>query len=495
MFAGRSSNNKEHRHPGQSVAGNVSKKAHPFPLQRQKDPVIQRITIEEYLSNIKKGGQWEESYEEDFQDILEIVSSRLLRVRATPTLLTGPREEFYTLRTLQIVSPDGKPNLAASEESWKTYIRQLNSLNIISKPEFDVYLFCCGEKAGKPGLGDLRSLAFDQDKIVGRPSFHGETNTKLETKAKQHRRHIIAWHNIREFANKAYAAMGTRISEIIDPLLAKLEKLKLYHETKAKVEKLTGLDDTKKKLLVAVFIMNSNPANLWVGEGKENSGINTAGATVLAKMNAWKHIDGIFSDIDEWDEKEEAATVTGISKKQVFDLICQFLTQKEFPSSLMSLTNKSLPLKNRQLRLFYGGWTHQTAAKTTVPVKSKESGIGSSKPQKEKEESLVVFQDAELEQRPTKPDMSIIPESVWVEGIVGTVKQWIISHLEFDVGFTEKDTSNVMKRNTIMDAIPLFYKTIFEEGPLDKESITSMFTALLTVPENFFAEQKDEDKK
>ena len=76
--------------------------------------------------------------------------------------------------------------------------------------------------------------------------------------------------------------------------------------------------------------------------------------------------------------------------------------------------------------------------------------------------------------------------------LIGSIKEWIISHLEFDLGFTEKDSGVALKKGSV-PVTELFYKMLFTGAALDKKDISTMFTTLLTLPDGF-KEHKEEEK-
>lgn len=67
--------------------------------------------------------------------------------------------------------------------------------------------------------------ALEMRDIITSPELSTDVILNMPSAAKMHRRHVIAWHNIREFAEKAYTSMPAEVLKIIGPLMAELSKL------------------------------------------------------------------------------------------------------------------------------------------------------------------------------------------------------------------------------------------------------------------------------
>src|SRR5262249_46015391 len=62
--------------------------------------------------------------------------------------------------------------------------------------------------SGGSGFG---SIEMSHEGITGRPAFPVFTQQNIPVKAGQHRRHILAWHTMREFVTKAYAVQRNAV--------------------------------------------------------------------------------------------------------------------------------------------------------------------------------------------------------------------------------------------------------------------------------------------
>jgi hypothetical protein len=217
-----------------------------------------------------------------------------------------------------------KPNLKTD-----IFMRHLTSQIFPGNSTSRQLAYVLGADMSPPGTGSFRSLKVigngttEPFKLGGRPAFASETLGLLRAAPGQHRRHITAWHSIRQgmerFLNtpvpsSADAApppskadqlkgMWSR-SEL--PIRIRLEAMALSTDKTPDQyirEKLSltpdqtydlndgltetalnshlaadfgALPDLNAQVKCTLFAMNSNPGNLWLGKGSDNSGINTA---------------------------------------------------------------------------------------------------------------------------------------------------------------------------------------------------------------------------
>ncbi|WP_327311795.1 eCIS core domain-containing protein [Streptomyces sp. NBC_01243] len=131
-----------------------------------------------------------------------------------------------------------------------------------------------------PGIGSFGTMTMHgTSAIIGRPIFAASTKADLPTPPMQHRRHVIAWHNIRDLLNRAYATHGRALISYLETKLTDVHA-GMSAESDASVANMPdaefGIDDPDEAevLMRAAYVMNSSMKNLWVGPGRENSEIN-----------------------------------------------------------------------------------------------------------------------------------------------------------------------------------------------------------------------------
>ena len=124
--------------------------------------------------------------------------------------------------------------------------------------------------------------------IEERPGFPTVTQENLRPQRGQARRHILAWHDISKFVSMAYnqkrnVVIGTIQEQARNALLggpdpatahAFGEALRYVDPARASRGDLNLTDSEWLKL--GLFVMNGNPRNLWLGQSRANSTINTA---------------------------------------------------------------------------------------------------------------------------------------------------------------------------------------------------------------------------
>ncbi|WP_052808745.1 DUF4157 domain-containing protein [Streptomyces cyaneogriseus] len=131
-----------------------------------------------------------------------------------------------------------------------------------------------------PGIGSFGTMTMHgTNAITGRPNFASSTKADLPTPPMQHRRHVIAWHNIRDLLNRAYATHGRALISYLETKLTDVHT-GMSAESDASIANMPraefGTDDPAEAevLMRAAYVMNSSVKNLWVGSGRENSEIN-----------------------------------------------------------------------------------------------------------------------------------------------------------------------------------------------------------------------------
>lgn len=191
-------------------------------------------------------------------------------------------------------------------------------------------MYALGAPVAKPGSGGLGSLEIGfASSIKGRPAFASYTQSILPTPPGMHKRHITAWHTMRGAMQKYLESPVLTDSEKQQkfkelwqnsalPLPIKMEAIKLItgkdireliplntpltqlaQNSNEQTVRNTILNDPQAQqafipimneifsglnlndmIKTTLFSMNSNPRNLWVGDGNINQQINTAFNTV-----------------------------------------------------------------------------------------------------------------------------------------------------------------------------------------------------------------------
>ncbi|MEZ0374139.1 MAG: hypothetical protein ACAI44_33925 [Candidatus Sericytochromatia bacterium] len=164
------------------------------------------------------------------------------------------------------------------------------------------------------GVGSLGTMKISRDEgVKGRPGFSAITLDKHQTRAGEHRRHITAWHSMRTTVNALITRPGGGgVDELVAQMYPKLEASRRSNPVLARacdeveeyIKKAYPRETpANKKLMTLMFVMNSNPSNLWPGNGRVNSTINTASHTIQTALgphrgnrleltriaNAWEH--------------------------------------------------------------------------------------------------------------------------------------------------------------------------------------------------------------
>jgi hypothetical protein len=154
-------------------------------------------------------------------------------------------------------------------------------------------------KHGASGFAtlDLRGPAFK-----GRPSFPQHTQETVKVMGKQHRRHIFAWHDIREFLWRAREMYRQEVLETIAWLCQNhpAGSSKAIEEGIEHARKQPSQSQEQDLLRVALFVMNGNVRNLWAGSGRINSTLNAVGMSLRKDLADVKDFTGIRELVEKW---------------------------------------------------------------------------------------------------------------------------------------------------------------------------------------------------
>jgi hypothetical protein len=166
--------------------------------------------------------------------------------------------------------------------------------------------------AAGSGFGSLDTSTTGASGISGRPAFPKITQVNIPLRAGQHRRHILAWHTIREFVSLAHAAhpkavIGSIWQKYHAPADdASGQAFAEAHQHVASGREKShagsgGLTD-EEMLKIGLFVMNGNPRNLWPGKGSTNSAINTAQMHINSALNEVKTFNDVAALAEKWDK-------------------------------------------------------------------------------------------------------------------------------------------------------------------------------------------------
>lgn len=134
---------------------------------------------------------------------------------------------------------------------------------------------------GSGGAGSL-SVVRDEGRIRirRRAGWEAHVDEALgRPRPGQHRRHIIAWHTIRQAVENVINRLVAADPEMSDRIVAGLEDFLRANapaeQADEEMEESAERDPLLSVLERVLSTLNSNPGNLWLGEGYENSLINT----------------------------------------------------------------------------------------------------------------------------------------------------------------------------------------------------------------------------
>ncbi|MGV3526173.1 MAG: C80 family cysteine peptidase [Candidatus Sericytochromatia bacterium] len=179
-----------------------------------------------------------------------------------------------------------QPAPALSADLRMGQLTQLQINRRITDAQLHAVSFALGERYVPPGTGSLGALRLGEDgQIHDRPGFSRATISELDVAPGEARRHITAWHTIRGSVNQLLAE-GLNPAEIVtaavgDPAVYPgVSEARLTEIDALVAERPLG----ERGLLKLMFIMNSNPNNLWIGDGNTNSTINGASMQITGGL-------------------------------------------------------------------------------------------------------------------------------------------------------------------------------------------------------------------
>jgi hypothetical protein len=171
-------------------------------------------------------------------------------------------------------------------------------------------------KSGPAGLRTLKVLAGDGGvKLEGRPGFPKVTGNLKDLKPRpgEHRRHILAWHDLRKFMELAYSSKKLVVVDAIEKALQQPDGLakEAIAEGRALIEKGKAhqQDNGERTLKLGLFVMNGNPRNLWRGRGKINVTINSAAIAMNKDLDRVTTYEGLKKLAAEWRDAESSPIV------------------------------------------------------------------------------------------------------------------------------------------------------------------------------------------
>lgn len=172
----------------------------------------------------------------------------------------------------------------------------------------DAVRFHFGIESDSGGSG-FGSLDTSGKEFEGRPAFPQLTQKAITLKAGQHRRHILAWHDMREFMQIAYGAQRDTVIMTIAKTFdqpgpgtdtAVAEAWGLVMKSREKTKNTAGNVADEEWLKMALFVMNGNPRNLWAGKGTTNSAINTAQMAMTKELDAITTFEDVAQLATKW---------------------------------------------------------------------------------------------------------------------------------------------------------------------------------------------------
>ncbi|MEZ0375127.1 MAG: hypothetical protein ACAI44_38935 [Candidatus Sericytochromatia bacterium] len=220
-------------------------------------------------------------------------------------------DNFFQLVANQF---QGRTRSAAPRDVSPTQaiLSALESLNgdSIPKAELKALKWSLGEEMPAPGtssLGDLqlRAGASGRLQFSGRPAFSEETNRSVRIEVGQARRHITAWHTMRNTVNGLLAA-GVAPDTLADTLRAAIlpdsAGARNYAAGFALTERIRPVPgEAEKRLIAVMFAMNSNTANLWPGNAHMNISINSLRAQMERSLERCGEDRGrLLGQADTW---------------------------------------------------------------------------------------------------------------------------------------------------------------------------------------------------
>lgn len=235
-------------------------------------------------------GRWNAALDDEIRTLitrwggLEIGAYEIVR---TPAVYGGWRPFRYQLQPARVtVSPSPadlqlKFAVAMANEDPTRSAAETSEVRLIG--------YLLGARGGAPpGWGSLGTLRQVGRVMEGRPTFDTEIASAMRSVPGMARRHITAWHNIRDLLNAIRADAGRMrvLHEVLGGVSSELrcrgEKL-LLNANKSVLGGAASNDAQRQDtqtVMLAAFAMFNQRRNLWSGAGRENTEIALFSARV-----------------------------------------------------------------------------------------------------------------------------------------------------------------------------------------------------------------------
>lgn len=167
-----------------------------------------------------------------------------------------------------------------------------------------------------PGSGGLGTLSIVNGQVEGRPAFAPWTQEYLRNNPAQARRHIIAWHLLRDLMNELINNNPAGIAGVAQSLgsLAILAPDEVLNGVVNKLEQVPArtygdMGEVGKVILKILYIMNSNPGNLWLGNSIVNSLLPGIRKRSMDALEAASSLQMLIDLARYWASEEDRDTV------------------------------------------------------------------------------------------------------------------------------------------------------------------------------------------
>ena len=200
--------------------------------------------------------------------------------------------------------------------------------------------------------------------------------------------------------------------------------------------------------------MNSNPRNLWVGPGKENSGINTGRLAILNEMGKWRVTEDMVLGVDTWGTVPEETTV-GQAKHRAH----------EFGSSLLGRTLEHLASDYDEPAKRVRDWT----------IRAFELSVFYGRVLKARHEAAVTDESGEASSQFAAIEQGLLEQAR------SAIDSWVVSNLDYDVGYDEERPQEILQeRDDIVGAIKGISVIMKQQkNEIDPDGVGSVLDALL----------------
>lgn len=203
-------------------------------------------------------------------------------------------------------------------------LNQLEIAGQISPNELRAVKWSMGMEMPPPGAATLGDLSINtQGRLQGRPGFDVTTLTGVPIGAGEARRHIMAWHTMRDTINGALNN-GMTVQEVVGELTVGLNAGQ--HPLRDDVLQ-RGLDmanaayphanNETRQLLALMYTMNSNPDNLWPGSSQVNSTINAVSGAVHNALMGCQNEQELRDLVNGWDAPMGHPTIMEATQDRV----------------------------------------------------------------------------------------------------------------------------------------------------------------------------------